>query len=576
MKKWLFIFFLFALISDTAAQQPLWYNNGALTFANYDAIVKVKGHMQNDAGGLFTNHGTTTIDSSYINDATSEGNGTYKVGLHWENNWIFIADTSEVILNGDDQLITGDSVSSFYDLTLINTGIKTQTLDANTLRYLDLTDRELATDSFVMHVFNTAIEAIKRTNGFVSSLGSGRLSRNTQSISAYLFPTGSSLGIIRYRPVIITPTTATSSTFAARLANNESGLNGFDRALRDSFVCELNPLYYHQINRWTGNANADLAIHYDPADDGNWDGISQWNTALPLWQDMSPVTALTPANPLNLNIKNNWASWSNENYILSTVRPETPVISGNITPCFHVLETYDVTNPGTGNTFEWHVTSGGQIISGDPNPQANLTWNYSGVQDTLSVFTVSPIGCSSWPGILAVIVAPEPNAAFTAVPTSLLGSIPVVFSDQSTLAQTWQWDFGDGQFSSETSPEHVYNQEGTYQAILVIQSTDGCYDTATAVIEIIPGLNIPNVFSPNGDGSNDLFEISGTNFKNFTCEILNRWGQTVFTSNKAQVSWDGVTTTGSMVVEGTYFVVLKITLLNGEEISYGGTVNVFY
>jgi len=75
---------------------------------------------------------------------------------------------------------------------------------------------------------------------------------------------------------------------------------------------------------------------------------------------------------------------------------------------------------------------------------------------------------------------------------------------------------------------------------------------------------------------NDLFEISGSNFQIYYCGIFNRWGHKVFESGKAQISWDGMTTSGSMAVEGTYFVVLRVKLLNGEDIEYGGTVNVYY
>jgi len=566
-------FFISGLLS---AQQPLWFTNGAVVFADYNSIIRVKGTKQTAYNGSFTNHGTTTIDSSYINDAFTNGNGTYRVGLHWVNNGVFISDTSEVILEGDNQLITGDSISKFYDLTLTNTGIKRQTLDARCARFLNLNDRELATDYWYMYVDNPALDAIKRTTGFVSSLGQGRLSRFMMSSGTYLFPTGSSLGTLRYRPVEITPDAPNPLQIAVRLANNEAGSDGYNRSLTDSNVCELNPLFYHLMNRVNGTTNADVAVYYDPLSDGFWDGISYWDQLTPLWRDMSLVTANTFANPLNHNIKNSWTGWSAEPYILSKVRPAIPVIEGLHPVCGGSTELYQLTNPHPGGTYSWNVTPGGTITSGANGTEETILWGAGGTQDSIIVVQTSAIGCSSLPGILPVTVNPQPIAAFSATPTTALGSVPIVFTDSSTNAHTWLWNFGDGFNSALSNPQHIFNEEGTYDVMLVIQTAEGCNDTAFTTITIINGIHIPNVFSPNGDGLNDLFEISGTNFDIYYCGIFNRWGHKVFETDKPQVSWDGRTTTGTMAVEGTYFVVLKIKLLNGDEIEYGGTVNIFY
>lgn len=573
--RFITIICLFCFSLNLTAQQPLWYIDGAIVYTDYQSIIRVKGHMQNDHSGVFTNHGTTTIDSSYINDATTQGNGEYHVGLHWVNNHLFISDTSEVLLTSLNQLITGDSISKFYDLTLLQNGIKTQTLDARCARYLHLNDAELATDSFNMFIDNPDLAAISRNTGFVSSLNQGRLVRFMMNTGDYLFPTGSSLGVLRYRPVILSADAANPVRYGVRLANNDAGMDGYNRQLTDSNVCELNPLFYHLLTRKDGNTNCSMFIFYDPANDGDWDGLSCWHQPIPQWQDMSPVIASTAANPLNYNKKQSWTGWSAEPYILSKVRPAIPIIIGNNPVCGGSTEIYTIQNPANNATFHWSVTAGG-TLNGNGQASQSVYWGFGGTSDTLSLTQTSAIGCSSWPGILNVIVSPEPVASFNAIPTTALGSIPIVFTDSSMNAATWTWDFGDGTGAIISSPEHIYNTEGTYQVMLVIQTAEGCYDTAYTTITIIDGLHIPNVFSPNGDGQNDLFEISGTNFQIFYCGIFNRWGHKVFETDNPQISWNGLTTTGSMAVEGTYFVVLRIKLLNGEDIEYGSTVNVYY
>lgn len=129
---------------------------GALIYTAPGAIVKVQnGSFNNAQNGTFTNHGTTTIDSSFYNNALSQGNGNYRVGKHWVNNMKFVPDSSHAFLFGDNQFITGDSVTYFFDLSLEGTGIKTQQIRSYTIDSLILNDRELATDTFFMHVLNT-------------------------------------------------------------------------------------------------------------------------------------------------------------------------------------------------------------------------------------------------------------------------------------------------------------------------------------------------------------------------------------------------------------------------------------
>ena len=70
---------------------------------------------------------------------------------------------------------------------------------------LDLGNIEFATDIQNLNITNPDFLAIQRTDGYVSSLDVGRLNRATNSTNTYLFPTGSSAGAIRYRPIEFTP-----------------------------------------------------------------------------------------------------------------------------------------------------------------------------------------------------------------------------------------------------------------------------------------------------------------------------------------------------------------------------------
>lgn len=78
-------------------------------------------------------------------------------------------------------------------------------------------------------------------------------------------------------------------------------------------------------------------------------------------------------------------------------------------------------------------------------------------------------------------------------------------------------------------------------------------------------LIVPNVFTPNGDGMNDIFTIESSNILSLNCVIYNRWGQELFNWNGIQGFWDGRTTSGVEVPDGTYFFLLNAIGEDGEE-----------
>ncbi len=106
--------------------------------------------------------------------------------------------------------------------------------------------------------------------------------------------------------------------------------------------------------------------------------------------------------------------------------------------------------------------------------------------------------------------------------------------------------------------ENWYDEEGVY--IDTIKSNDGCDSSyyMINVYEVYCGkLIIPNVFSPNGDGKNDLFLVDG-NIQELEISIYNRWGELLHNSKGKNAYWDGYTYTGKKASDGTYYYVLNI------------------
>ena len=117
-------------------------------------------------------------------------------------------------------------------------------------------------------------------------------------------------------------------------------------------------------------------------------------------------------------------------------------------------------------------------------------------------------------------------------------------------------------------------QTTTYQ--LQVLTQDGCTGTGTQLVKVFTHLYIPNAFTPNGDGRNDIFYIlgseAGTFIKDLT--VFNRWGQIVFNSKNTvsdnpALGWDGYYK-GEQSPSGVYIYQIRLSTSNGEEKIYKG------
>jgi len=128
------------------------------------------------------------------------------------------------------------------------------------------------------------------------------------------------------------------------------------------------------------------------------------------------------------------------------------------------------------------------------------------------------------------------------------------------------WDFGDNNTSKEPNPEHTYTKQGTYNVTLNVIFNDECQEKIQKQIVIKPnsGIQYPNVFSPNGDGKNDIFFVQIKNLTEFKGEIFSSVsGEKVFEWTDISKGWNGKINGNNDAPEGIYYFVLKGKDKNG-------------
>jgi len=107
------------------------------------------------------------------------------------------------------------------------------------------------------------------------------------------------------------------------------------------------------------------------------------------------------------------------------------------------------------------------------------------------------------------------------------------------------------------------------------QTAAGCAASASVTVtvnEVKDDVFIPNYFTPNNDGRNDLLQVYGSSIRSLEFRIFNQWGQQVFASTDAGRGWDG-TASGKAQPVGVYSYVARITLQSGKQINLKGSIN---
>ncbi|HTB07629.1 MAG TPA: PKD domain-containing protein [Bacteroidia bacterium] len=242
----------------------------------------------------------------------------------------------------------------------------------------------------------------------------------------------------------------------------------------------------------------------------------------------------------------------------------------------------DMTTIASGGVNQWQWTFG----NGGTSSHADTTYCYMNPgQYTVGLTVTSDSGCSSSQTVPNMItVYNHPTAMFTSSPQPATIIEPTVnFTDESTDDYgivKWQWLFGDplDGNSQLQNPSYTYADTGTYCPNLKVTNKYGCVDSITQCIVIEPffTLYIPNAFSPNGDGVNDIFTAKGDYVCGFQMYIFDRWGMQLFYTEDMQKGWNGTVNGGQNVEqEDTYvYLIYAVDCIEHKKHSYIGKVNI--
>jgi gliding motility-associated-like protein len=191
------------------------------------------------------------------------------------------------------------------------------------------------------------------------------------------------------------------------------------------------------------------------------------------------------------------------------------------------------------------------------------------VRDTLK----TTLGCDS-----VYIIT---NIKITTFTLSLTASATPAFAGTTVFLST---NSNIGYQSISWTPSHLFPfQNASSQRIIadssrtikvIAESNSGCIDTAQLFVEVkeFTDFFVPNAFSPNGDGKNDVFLLMGTTISKGKVRVFNQWGEMLFTTDDLKKGWDG-NAKGRPQPVGIYVYEVHVTMHNGTEVRKKGFIN---
>lgn len=248
-----------------------------------------------------------------------------------------------------------------------------------------------------------------------------------------------------------------------------------------------------------------------------------------------------------------------------------------------VITVNPLPNIGAGNDLTICI---GEQVTLNGTGGTTYTWDNGAINGTpfstvlgVSVYTVTGTdvnGCVNT-DVVTVNTLSYPVVDVSADQQSGNPVLSVNFTDLSSGGDIYSWDFGNGQTSIASFPTNQtmnYGIPGTYTMELTVDN-GGCSVSDTLIIIVIPFpdpiIRVPNIFTPNQDGSNDEFFIDSEFVSELNVIIINRWGNAVAEITTPLGVWDG-TINGNPADDGVYFFRYEATGLNGDVLTGHGNI----
>ncbi len=248
--------------------------------------------------------------------------------------------------------------------------------------------------------------------------------------------------------------------------------------------------------------------------------------------------------------------------------PTATIVSPSATLCTGVSQTFTLQESNSPTTYEWSISPSKSVTISPDLSSSSITINFgNGGTYFINLLVSNATGTSM--ATSTVIVTKSALAAFNASLNTTGYPNQLILTNYSTNSISNQWLFSDDAAANTTSLNAIkdYSVSGSYSLTLIAYGNMGCNDTSSYSLRIADssGITLPTIFSPNGDGINEIFKPIAKNITELHVMIYNRYGTPIIKWDRVNGFWDGHTTAGDVCDEGVYFVVVEGKGFDGKD-----------
>jgi gliding motility-associated-like protein len=260
--------------------------------------------------------------------------------------------------------------------------------------------------------------------------------------------------------------------------------------------------------------------------------------------------------------------------VLVSQTPTIAAISASPGGCAPVCVSFVNTPTNSDELLSYNFGDGNLSSLNNPVHCFSVSGTYSAnVTVTNSVsgcFSVYPIT-----GPITIENTPIADFSFSNTDGIIVGDV-IETTNNSSNSTSYDWLICSSQTSTLNTVSIATQDTGTCCVRLIARNIN-CVDTVIKCIKIDdnPKIEIPNVFTPNNDGNNDVFIIKGRNIKTFSCIIYDRWGLKIIELTSINTGWDGKHANGNIATDGTYFYIINYTDSKGVSKTEKGFLSLF-
>lgn len=302
-------------------------------------------------------------------------------------------------------------------------------------------------------------------------------------------------------------------------------------------------------------------------------GLCNWSQFFVLWNSSSNTTATISIINQNTIDDGNDFALDDISFIPYCQNTDTIVVQydtlavnlqNQLTFCSYEKKSLTAIANYPSSTFEWNTNETTSSI-------------YPKNSGLYTVNVTSPNNCTITEQS-TVTINQAPVADFSFTPNNGIVPVTVDFTNTSQDGYIYYWDFGNDSLKATDQMNGytmTYTEEGNYEAVLIVHDMFGCKDTTKKTIIVLDPvvLETANVFTPNGDLANDVYQFKMDNITNLNLTITNRWGNVVKIISKPEEVWDGKDLKGNEVIDGVYFYTYDAVGKNNETFSGQGFIH---